>query len=51
MVDRYAKFAMDHLVVAATRIETERDANVPKATRLRYSGRKSVLRLVPKSLN
>jgi integrase len=51
MVDRYAKFATDHLAAAATRIESDRAANVPGMARLRHSGRTSVLRLVAKSLN
>lgn len=50
MVDRYAKFATDHLAAAATRIESERAVNVPEITRFRHVGRKPVLRLVAKSL-
>ncbi|TAK83760.1 MAG: site-specific integrase [Betaproteobacteria bacterium] len=50
MVDRYAKFATDHLAAAATRIESECAVNVPQITRFRHVGRKPELRLVAKSL-
>ena len=51
MVDRYAKFAMHHLVAAAARIESKCAENVPKLARFRHVGRMPVLRLVAKSLN
>ena len=51
MVDRYAKFATDHLAAAATRIESKGVATCPEKTRFRHGGRKPKLRLVSKSLN
>lgn len=51
MVDRYAKFATDHLAAAATRIESRRDANVTKSARFRHGRPKPALRLVAKSLS
>lgn len=46
MVDRYAKFATDHLGAAAARIESKRAGNVPKPSRFRHVPRKRALRLV-----
>lgn len=50
MVDRYAKFATDHLGVAAARIESSCAANVPVTARFRHVRPRPVLRLVAKSL-
>jgi len=36
MVDRYAKFAAENLLAAASRIETERDAKVIEMSRFRH---------------
>jgi len=36
MVDRYAKFATENLLVAASRIEKGRDANVVEMARFRH---------------
>jgi integrase len=46
MVDRYAKFATDHLGAAAARIESKCAENVPKLSRSRHAPGKRVLRLV-----
>jgi hypothetical protein len=41
MVDRYAKFATDHLAVAAARVEFDRRReNVGKGLRFSYGGEK-----------
>ena len=50
MVDRYAKFATDHLAAAATRIETKSVATCPEKTRFRHVRPVPKLRLVGKSL-
>jgi len=39
MVDRYAKFATNHLAAAASRIEADRDANVIEMARFRHGAR------------
>ena len=36
MVDRYAKYAMEHLAVAANRLQRVRDDNVINLVRLRH---------------
>jgi hypothetical protein len=36
MVDRYAKFATENLLAAASRIETGRDAGVIEMSRFRH---------------
>ena len=41
MVDRYAKFATDHLVAAASRIESDRDDNVVELARFRHGARQA----------
>lgn len=41
MVDRYAKFATDHLVTAAARIESDRDENVVELARFRHGDRQA----------
>lgn len=51
MVDRYAKFATDHLAAAATRIESSSDETVDSSARFRHGDRRPTLRLVRKSLN
>jgi integrase len=50
MVDRYAKFATDHLGAAAARIESKRGRNVTVPSRFGHVRSKPVLRLVAKSL-
>jgi len=51
MVDRYAKFATDHLAAAATRIESKCAGNVPQLARFRHGRPEPALRLVAKSLS
>ncbi len=46
MVDRYAKFATDHLGAAAARIESKRGRNVPDPSRFGHGLPKAKLRLV-----
>jgi hypothetical protein len=41
MVDRYAKYATEHLAVAAARIESERGGNVVSMSRFPH-GKKQV---------
>ena len=50
MVDRYAKFATDHLAAAAMRIESNRGETVDSSARFRHSEPMPALRLVAKSL-
>jgi integrase len=51
MVDRYAKFATDHLGAAAARIESKRAPNASVPSRFGHVRPKPVLRLVAKSLS
>ena len=41
MVDRYAKFATEHLAIAASRIETDRGENVLQLSRSSHVGSKA----------
>jgi len=41
MVDRYAKFATEHLAAAASRIESDRGDNVVKLSRFIHVGNKA----------
>ncbi len=41
MVDRYAKFATEHLAVAASRIESNRRGNVLQLSRFSHAGIKA----------